>query len=119
MLNPATGKDTDYEELWESLEPVPVNSPELRCAVLQLDQGNTLRGSVVIAGQFCQGMLRNGDSISLERWQHDQQNGWRRLISMGDDALPCKDIVDASELVLGQTISTEGKVWKIIEASGY
>ena len=87
--------------------------------MLQLDQGTTLRGSVVLAGQFCQGMLRNGDGISLERWQYDQQKGWRRLISMGDDAIPCKDVIDASQLMLGQRISSAGNEWKIMEASGY
>lgn len=119
MLNPATGKDTNYEELWRDIAPKAANSENIQCAVLQIGGSKNFKGSVVLVGQLCQGILRNGDEITVERWQCDENGVWDRLISMGQDALPCLGMISASPLVEGETISTRSGDWKVIEASGY
>lgn len=119
MVNPDTGKDTDYEELWKDLDPLPVNSANVRGAVLQVDGVAKCKGSVVLVGQFCQGILRDADEVTVERWYFDAEKGWRCLISMGNGALPCSSVLKTNQLVEGETIITSGTHWRVIEASGY
>lgn len=122
MENPATGKDTGYEELWHAPEPRPTPAGPVRSLVLKLDRdGGRVRGLVVRLGQYCQGFLRRDQELAAERWEWTEAAGWRRMISIGDEsALPCSLILgeDASYHE-GDSIKVGDDDWKAIEAIGF
>jgi Protein HRI1 len=124
MVNPATGADTEYEELWRDLDilPVPVQAgdhplkeydPESRCLVLQLqDDEKKLRGMAIRLGQFCQGLLREGDRITVERWEWTEAAGWWLCFKVGDGTLPCLSILREDAVAL------HFHPWNVIEKVG-
>lgn len=118
MVNPATGKDTAYEELWRDVEPLPVKSTHVRYVVLQLDESDQVKGSMVLLGQYCQGLLRRGSDITAERWEWKGGDGWKRTITIGEDELPCSKILKDTLFAVGDIVTVGGDSWKVIEASG-
>lgn len=83
MANPATGRETDYEEVWLDGEPgeIPTlassgekGGRERRtCVVLEARDGQqqgTVTGMVVCLGRFCQAVVRQGERFGLERWSY-------------------------------------------------
>ncbi|KIL88806.1 hypothetical protein FAVG1_08055 [Fusarium avenaceum] len=120
MVNPDTGIDTAYEELWHDATPTAVpGDSKVRALVLQTeDDENGVRGSVVKLGCYVQGLLRVGDGITLERWEW-KEGGWKRTIRMGDAELPCEKIVGEEALKEGDAVDIAGRAWKVIEASGH
>ncbi|KAK7753478.1 hypothetical protein SLS62_004553 [Diatrype stigma] len=139
MVNPDTGLETDYEEMWRDVEPVAVPSSggggggdKIRSAVLELrDDAAGRRGLVVCLGRRCQGVVRCGDAFALEQWEWQQQEqggsgkdegegGWkrRRRVGAGDLYLPCQDAVEkVADLDVGGRIERDGVVWTVVEAS--
>ncbi|KAH7165442.1 hypothetical protein EDB81DRAFT_779235 [Dactylonectria macrodidyma] len=119
MVNPATGKDTAYEEVWLDLDPTPTSSAGVKSIVLQIETETGGRGSVVRLGQCCQGILREGDLITAERWEWKAEKGWKRSIRMGDGVLPCEKVLDdALEVKKGEVVDVGGNAWKAVEVSG-
>lgn len=119
MVNPATGRDTPYEELWRGEEPRAIISASVRSVVLKLeDEGQQIKGSVVLLGQYCQGLLRKGSSVTAERWQWTEEQGWKRTVALGEDELPCSRILKESELALGHVVAVGDDRWQVIETSG-
>lgn len=108
MLNPDTGKDTDYEESWLDLSP----KGQSVCAVLRLES-NEARGMIVWLGSLCQALVRDADGISLERWEMDDGEGWKRTVRMGTRPLPCEDILNGRvQLATGSKVA-DG--WDVVE----
>lgn len=122
MVNPDTGLETDYEEVWIDEEPKPVgNSSTVRFIVMQVEQPE-LRGSVVRVGHRCQAFLRKRDMIVAERWEWtgEGENGWERTAAIGNRsvALLSEDILtEDCKLQVGETLSVAGLPWKVIEKS--
>lgn len=130
MLNPATGVETDYEEMWRS-EPIEVvpgigdREGAVTCLALHWDgavkgdapEGCVRRGLVVRLGQYCQAFARDGESISLERlkWDAGQQR-WASLARMGDQEFPT-DIATyfAHEATVDDEVTVGGAIWKVVE----
>lgn len=130
MVNPATGRNTAYEELWEDPEPVP--APGLDSSggagggagglVVQMEKGRHHRGMVVRVGRQCQGFMRLGDEITAERWEWKEDGGWKRTVKIGDGKgceLPCaKVLLESGEKELGVgdvVLETGDGVWKVVE----
>ncbi|KAK7424244.1 hypothetical protein QQX98_000512 [Neonectria punicea] len=119
MVNPATERETAYEELWLDVDPTATSTPEVKVVVLQLETENGYRGSVVRLGQYCQGILREGELITAERWEWKKEDGWKRTIRMGDGVLPCERALDDGFSVRkGEAVEVEERTWKIVEVSG-
>ncbi|KAF4971268.1 hypothetical protein FSARC_1838 [Fusarium sarcochroum] len=120
MVNPATGIDTAYEELWHDATPTAVPGENgVRALVLQThDDEHGVRGSVVRLGRYAQGLVRVGEKIALERWEWKEENGWKRTIRMGDGDLPIKKILGKEAFKEGDSVDVEGRSWKVVEASG-
>ena len=116
-IDPVTGARTDYEELWEDLQPTATEGDSKKvCAVLQLhDDKNEARGMVVRLGQLCQGLLRVGKHISLERWEWKAERGWKRQARIGSLWLPCGVLLEGQKLKLGGELQYEDYLWKIVE----
>lgn len=112
MVNPATGKDTAYEELWRDIEP-----RTSRCVVLRFDSANDHRGLVVLLGQYCQGIARKGDDVSLERWELEDGGAWKRTVNAGSagPGLPCSLILQGTTAKVGETIQVGGQSWEVVE----
>ena len=146
MINPETGKLTEYEECWRDVGAVAVGhghdgdrgAETLRvCAVLELqDDANQARGMVVRVGQYCQGVVRVGEHFTLERWgwkgaeraegsavqrQEDgeQVGEWKRLARIGDWWLPCGAAIEERLLKLRGEVKHHDMVWKVIELSHF
>ena len=119
MVNPDTGVDTEYEELWHDATPTPVpGEGAVRALVLQVeDEEKGVRGCVVRLGQHAQGLIRVGENIALERWEWTE-GGWKRTIRMGNEDLPIGKISGGENLKEGDGVDVSGRTWKVIEASG-
>lgn len=136
MVNPATGRMTEYEEMWKDIEPVatvtgnvtPSEAERMRvCIVLMLDdEQHEARGMVVRVGQFCQGIIRTGQYFSLERWvwmKNGEKKGdeiersWRRTSRIGNFWLPCGPAMEAEmgRLKLGGEVKYGEFLWTVVE----
>jgi hypothetical protein len=124
MLNPATGVDTDYEEMWRSepiqMVPTPLGGDgKVTCLALRMEVvgDTTKRGLVVRLGQYCQAFARDGDEITLERLKWDGgQRRWCRLARIGQQEFPT-DIATylAHETMIDDEVKVGGVVWKVVE----
>lgn len=120
MVNPATGRDTPYEEVWDDVEPTPPTGGGVNCVVLELDDdGGGRRGRVVRLGRYCQGFARAGEGIALERWEWAEGEGWRRTVRMGGLALPCEYVLgdDRGFAVGDDAAGTGHDGWKVVEVA--
>lgn len=108
MLNPDTGKDTDYEELWLDLSP----KGQSVCAVLKLE-GSAARGMIVWLGSLCQALVRDADGITLERWEMVNGEGWKRTVRLGAQTLPCEDIFNGRVQLAADSKVAGG--WDVVE----
>ncbi|OAA45592.1 hypothetical protein NOR_03381 [Metarhizium rileyi] len=113
MVNPDTGRETAYEEIWDDENAVPTTSGQV-CVVLKYEEGES-RGLAVRLGKYAQGFARMGRDISLERWE------WRdcravRTVRMGTEALPCRETLD-TVYALGEEVTCGGKKWTVVEVA--
>jgi len=116
MVNPETGLQTEYEEVWieKEVDLVPGNE-DSQVVVLDFDKGVERRGRVVRIGKLCQGLLRVGDEVVAERWERDEKGGWARSKLVGrEGALPCEKLLT---LPAFHAIQHEGNTWTVVERS--
>jgi len=95
------GKVKAYQEVWRD-EVVG----DTECVVLELDDtadGLRAVGVVVRLGDWCQGILRNGESVTVERW--DQR---RLVFRHGEGQLPCGLTYDSNR---EKSIFLDGQEW--------
>ncbi|GKT48693.1 uncharacterized protein ColSpa_08874 [Colletotrichum spaethianum] len=120
MANPATGQQTDYEELWRDVEPVAVAGAggAVECIVLRFeDEPTRSRGLVVWLGRFCQGFLRVGDDVAAQRWEWKEEEGWKRTVHIGWRELPCEALLKTgAPLSVGAHVVHEDLVWDVLES---
>lgn len=142
-----TGAVTEYEELWAD---VPVETTGLDkkhvSVVLQLqDDARRVRGMVVRVGGGCQGLLKIGEEITLERWMwvsgetgkvagvgttgggreeaavvdgslsKGHPGDWKRVVRLGIRFLPCAVAFDPSMATVGKVVKAGDSSWKVIE----
>lgn len=145
MENPATREVAVYEEVWQDIAPVSPFPESLagnkapRCIVLQMHNTETNdRGVVELLGQFCQGISRTQkEGVTVERWQwlttesmagYDARNEvyrssspsstWQLLFRQGSGSLPCvAAIAGAEKLAEGETVTSGGGTWTVVEAA--
>lgn len=122
MLNPATGVDTDYEELWRdgASEEVPALA---KWTVLQIhDDTRQERGMLVQLGQYAQAVLRVGDIFTAERWEWNSTTStWVKTFRVGDEGADAlDDLIPASQEAhrAGDKVEARSGMWSVLEASG-
>jgi len=120
MVDPATGLERDYEEVWREVEPLgrTADGADARCVVLRLeDEAAHARGMIVLLGQFCQGVLRVEDEVAVERWELDGAV-WGKAVGVCSRPLLAKMMPRIPGLRLGDTVEDGSLVWKVIESAG-
>lgn len=126
MVNPATGQECDYEELWRDVDPEPASvkaddAPKPECVVLKYeDETSKARGMIVWLGRFCQGISRVGEDVSAERWEWKEEEGWKRTIRIGaEGTMPCEVLLKTgAQLSVGAHVKHGEMVWDVLESSG-
>ncbi|KAK4108269.1 hypothetical protein N656DRAFT_784290 [Canariomyces notabilis] len=123
MVDPNTGIEADYEELWRS-EPVePLLEEEVRCLALQwqgdeeMQSGRVRRGLFVRLGHHCQVLARDGDDITVERlrWDAGRQR-WVSQVRIGQKDLPIPFATGSlRDVRLGDRVVVGGDVWEVVE----
>ncbi|KAI0647656.1 hypothetical protein C8Q79DRAFT_521993 [Trametes meyenii] len=94
MAHPETGEPREYEEAWKAIPvlALPGDAPPDHRVSVWLELQRTKpgrRGTVVRVGQFCQGIVREGESISVQRWAW-ADGKWAQVGLVGDIAMPCE-----------------------------
>ena len=142
MPNPETGLMTDYEELWRDLPLLRLpHEPGLITFVLQAENKILgTRGLVIRIGSWCQGVIRSGADLGVERWRYggvvppggsepglvDLTGGigdgiggehkWERLAKVGEMSLPCQVCWEKGwELKVGEEVVSGGLKWEVVE----
>lgn len=137
--NPETGEETEYEELWHDLEVESMGRKHNHSSVVMKAENpeQSLKGMVVKVGGWCQGIMKVGDEMTVERWEHklgsvtdDEReairisgwqtekgktsNDWIRTFRCGTGYLPCKDVVEETtgKLGLNHVIKDHPDYWK-------
>ena len=138
MINPETLLMTEYEELWKDL-PIQklAHEPGLLSFVLKAE--NTAlgtRGLIARVGSWCQGVIRSGTDLSVERWRFGgiaaggsaglvdepgvndgiSNQKWERLAKIGEMSLPCQVCWEKGwELQVGEEVVSGGLKWEVVE----
>ena len=121
MRHPESGEVREYEEAWRGVEVSAVRGERVS-VVLEMEMAaSEERGVIVRVGQFCQGIVRVGDEIVVERWVWSDEEGvWARVARIGDAAatLPC-DATWAETVREGDKIARDGFVWSVTAAKAW
>ncbi|KAI0771101.1 hypothetical protein BD413DRAFT_604466 [Trametes elegans] len=115
MRRPDSGVLTEYEEAWK---PVPVDhAGDRTCVWLELRRdGPARRGAIVRVGQYCQGLVRDGERVSAQRWVRTAAGVWEKVGQVGEDDIPC-DAAWGAALEQGDTVERNGAVWDVNEVA--
>ncbi|KAL2018683.1 hypothetical protein VTK56DRAFT_518 [Thermocarpiscus australiensis] len=128
MVNPDTGAETDYEELWRSESVKPPVGAAVCCIALQWQgeedsrgqRRHVRRGLLVRLGQYCQAFARDGDEITVERlkWDPDSRD-WTTEVRIGEKEFPTMFATDlSSDPELGDVVVVVGgDTWKVVEVA--
>lgn len=124
--NPQTGVMQSHEEMWTDCT-IKACAPQttvfnivLRISVPEYK----VRGVVVRLGQFCQGIVMQGDAVTVERWEFlegkhkvdaGSQGEWKRTVRIGDMFLPCAVTFKEDACELGGTVAYGQHVWTVEE----
>lgn len=125
MTNPATGKDTDYEEMWFDPPPKTTGGNKPVCVVLMMeDEEKGKKGMFVRLGEWAQVFVRDGkgeEDLVAERWEwrDDDGKGWRRRVRLGDEKkkLPCEEVLGGVDVKVGGEVRVKDEVWRVVEAT--
>lgn len=117
MSNPDIGKEADYEELWVPEEPVDAVKGDF--VVLQIeDEAQGEMGMLIRFAQYCQGILRARESVTVERWKWTEGRGWVMSARFGEDQLPPPELLERpGEMAVGREVQHGGRTWAVIEAA--
>jgi hypothetical protein len=123
MVNPETGLETDYEEVWEDETPIaiPGVTNGLSCVVLKMEDGQS-KGLMVVLGKYCQAIARTEEGVSIERRIHRERIGWNLFGRLDEKGiLPCDEVLSRLKLEdgfeLGKVVESCGKTWEVVEVA--
>lgn len=113
--HPVTGLECEYEELWADLDVEVVSNEETRVSIVLKTENSEkkARGLVVRAGSWCQGILKIGDKLTVERWQCIDSE-WNRIARIGDGVLPC-DSTFIDQSLEGDLVKSGDLHWTVVE----
>jgi hypothetical protein len=145
MVNSATGKMTDYEEVWEDLDVEVTGDDTHRISIVigTVDNVRGIRGKIVRVGRWCQGITKVGTVTHVERWHWVPRNpgasttskaertnrdggpndgDWERVVKIGGAYIPCSLTFMSATHLKGIPVAEENDelkvgdtTWKVIE----
>ncbi|KAF2665378.1 hypothetical protein BT63DRAFT_482324 [Microthyrium microscopicum] len=123
MVNAETGMGCGYEEIWVDVPACSVGGMRgLFVAVKCEDERTGAMGRVIWMGQYCQGIMRKGNDVTVERWEFEADDEeWRLTFRVGGGSLPCRWLFGCDDFTHGMRIrvpSLEGAVedaWFVVE----
>ncbi|KAH9890124.1 hypothetical protein C8Q73DRAFT_706780 [Cubamyces lactineus] len=124
MRHPDTGEIREYEEAWKAVSvipgggggpPRPLKEGERVSVWLEMrnDEAHR-RGSVVRVGQYCQGIVRDGPTVSVQRWMWTD-GAWTKVAQVGDFDIPCA--ATWATFNEGETREHNGDIWEVKEVT--
>jgi hypothetical protein len=126
MVNPDTGKETDYEEMWFDPPPKATSGGnKALCVVLLMeDEEKGKKGMFVRLGEWAQVLVRDGagkGDVVAERWEwRDDGLGWRRRVRLGDERrkMPCEQVLlGEAEMEVGGEVEVGDEAWRVVEVA--
>ncbi|MCJ1243194.1 hypothetical protein MMC30_000391 [Trapelia coarctata] len=121
-INKTTGEVDKYEELWGD---VPVQRVRKRIedgeghvsiVAEAEDAERSIRGMIVRVGDWCQGILKVGEEIMVERWHWTGGGGWESIARLGrGKLLQCALMFEEGVIGEGKRYEYEGLEWEIVE----
>ena len=118
QTHPVSGLQTTYEELWGDLEIELVGGGEKRISVVLKveDKETNTRGMIVRVGGWCQGIMKSGGALNIERWKWmEPKKDWERTVKIGSGDLPCAVTFDGQNVSEKGTTASGSLEWKVIE----
>ncbi|MCJ1476982.1 hypothetical protein MMC13_005652 [Lambiella insularis] len=111
------GEIKKYEELWGNVSILPVESvQEHICVVLKAEgTASNTKAMIIRVGDWCQGISKVGEDVTVERWQWSRGWGWDRIARLGDQSLACEATFDTAYLKEGNVFKHRGLEWKVVE----
>lgn len=121
-LHPTTGLECEYEESWGDImvEVVGDEKELVSIALVMEDSSRNAKGMVVRIGTYCQGILKIGEELTVERWKWSDANqhgakDWSCTIRIGRGLLPC-DIAINKPMIDKDTFIESGDFqWRVVE----
>ena len=125
MLDSETGEEMAYEELWTEV-PFERTSPGggCDCIVLKTRDGEDgSRGMVVKVGGWCQGIVKSGECVTVERWEWvnmqthstNRDDGWEKRVRIGKGKVPCEEVLVMKDWKEGSEVHSGGVTWVVDE----
>ena len=126
-IDAKTGEVKKYEELWHDVGVRNVGNDQTHVSVVLKaeETDRNIRAMVFRVGDWCQGILKVGDAVTVERWQWTPattghiarfSNGsWKRIARLGNGSLPCAVTFDTEDLEEGKRIAAEALEWEVVE----
>jgi hypothetical protein len=135
MAHPVTKQVTPYSEIW--IDEKPVFAPQEPGAKSRTkgtyalvhceDTSRGIRGMIVWVGRYCQGIVRKGEDVCVERWEFDEKahggrGEWVRTWRNGEGLpLPCGWVVKEEEPIKTGSVlhipdwDRKGGEWHVVE----
>ena len=126
MKHPRTGKQVEYEELWEDIDALAIKTEGSdvtvrKCTVLKR-KSDEAKGLVIRIGQYIQGMMRSLDGLRLLQYEWQARSGkdagvgvWTKTLSLGHGRLPCERIINGLEIKVGDFFDYGTGRWELVE----
>ena len=81
---------------------------------------------MVRVGSWCQGILKIGDGVTIERWQwrpegsaNTERGGWKRVVRTGSDVLPCDITFSTKGLEDKKNVQSGHLLGEVVENFGW
>ncbi|KAG9663179.1 hypothetical protein KCU95_g19052, partial [Aureobasidium melanogenum] len=120
MYNPLTNSEQAYEELWVDYSASAVQGTRWSVIVDLDDPEHNAKGRVVRVGEHCQGILKVGEHVTVERWkfevsEKDGKGDWKRLARLGDLFLPVSLAFTPEQVIEGNSLAYGDYTWVVKE----
>jgi len=139
MVNPATGKMTKYQEMWENIPMARVEGHSKWCVTARLDNPDLeAKGTIVRLAQYIHAVLRAGDTFAASIWMwepesHSEANlenadaklwsdvcgqetvsgRWKEVFSAGPYTIKCEAFMQPQSLEMGEELEADFGCFRI------
>lgn len=121
--HPDTGEEVEYEELWTDLVINVIPEEGGRYSTVLKHESEDAKGLFVRVGGWCQGILKEGGKLTVERWrwatqENDEHQGpgyWKRIVRFGDGEMPSPTLYKGIKDSKDTTVVSGELKWEVVE----